>query len=60
MLLRLLFQKLESMDANENVSISVDFQEISIQRVEPEAANREGRVVVEQHDLCWWQLSSFN
>lgn len=40
------------MNANENVSIGIDLQEISIERVEPEASNREGGVVVEKHNFC--------
>lgn len=54
----LLLQKLKSMHAHENVSVGVDLQQVAEMRVEPQSADREGRVVVEKHDF-WEKRKRF-
>lgn len=46
----LLLQKLESMDANQNVSVSIDFQQVPIECIEPEATHRKRWIIFKLHD----------
>lgn len=39
------------MHANENVAVRVHLEQVPVQRVEPEATHREGRIVLELEDL---------
>lgn len=43
----LLFQKFETMDANENISVCVYFEQISVQSIKPKSSNWEARVIFE-------------
>jgi hypothetical protein len=54
---RLLFEKIKSMNANQDISIGVDLQEVSKVCIEPEAANGKAWIVVEQHNLCGMQTT---
>jgi hypothetical protein len=47
----LLLEELKAMDANEDVSVGVDFEEVAIERVKPETANGECWVVLEEENF---------
>ena len=44
------FEELKSVTADEDVSVSVDFEQISVEGVEPETSDWEGVIVVELQD----------
>jgi hypothetical protein len=50
-LIDLLLEELKSMNANEDVSVGVDFEEVAIERVKPETANGECWVVLEEKNF---------
>jgi hypothetical protein len=47
----LLLQKLETMNAHENISVGIDLEEISVERVKPETADREARIVLKEKNF---------
>jgi hypothetical protein len=53
----LLFEKFKSMNANENVAVGIDFEEVAVERVKPETANWKCGVVLEQKNF--WNLRNF-
>lgn len=58
--LSLLLEELESVNANKNVAVGINFEEVAIERVKPETTNGECRVVLEQKDF-WngWNFIRF-
>ena len=48
--MNLRFEKLESVAADKDVAVSVDFEKVAVKGVEPEASDRKGVVVLEVHD----------
>lgn len=51
-----LFQEIKSVNADENVSISVDLQEIAKVRIKPKAANWESWIVIEERNFWGMEI----
>lgn len=66
-MIHLLLEELESMHAHQNITICIDFQQITINRVEPEATHWKRWIVLELQNFlrvahvnqtCLYQIES--